>query len=322
MIARPFEPRPGEHRVVVALGGNGLQPPGERGDIQEQFAHTRESLAPIVALAAEGWRIAIVHGNGPQIGDELLRNERARAELPPLPLGVLVASTAGWIGHMIQQSLRNALRKANVDREVVTVVTQTVVEHDGEGRPEKPIGRVLDETTARRLARELNWDVAPADGGWRRTVRSPRPIAIVEARAVRTLIDGGTIVIAAGGGGTPVREDEDDGLVREDAVIDKDRAAAVLGTAIGAELLLVLTNVDGVFRDHGTPSERLIDRLTVAEAEALIRSGELGAGSMRPKVEAAVDFIRSGGRRAHIARLDQGLAAVKRLAGTTIEMES
>ncbi|HWV57540.1 MAG TPA: carbamate kinase [Longimicrobiales bacterium] len=305
---------------MIALGGNALQPPGERGEIQEQFAHMRESLAPIVALAASGWRIAIVHGNGPQIGDELLRNERAAVDIPPLPLGVLVASTAGWIGFMIQQTLRNALRLAGIDREVVTVVTQAVVRPDEDAHPEKPVGRVMDEATARRLAQRFGWNVAPVDGGWRRRVLSPRPVAIVEAEAVRTLVDAGVIVIAAGGGGTPVREGAHGTLEPEDAVIDKDRAAAVLGRAIGAELLLILTNVDGVYREYGTPNQRLIERLTLAEAEELIGSGELGGGSMQPKVEAAVDFIRSGGRRAHIARLDQGLEAVTRRAGTTIEM--
>ena len=163
--------------IVVALGGNALQPEGEQGDIPQQFAHTRESMAAIVALARDGWRIVVVHGNGPQIGDELLRNERARDERPPLPLGVLVAATGGWIGYMIQQSLQNALGAAGIDRTVVTVITQVIVDPDDPAsrEPRKPIGRVLKEAQARAVKVELAWDVVPVETGWRRVVASPEP---------------------------------------------------------------------------------------------------------------------------------------------------
>jgi carbamate kinase len=308
--------------IVVALGGNALLPPGEQGNIAQQFAHTRESLAPIVALAAEGWRIAVAHGNGPQIGDELLRNERAMEELPPLPLGVLVAGTAGWIGYMIQQSLQNALRRVGVRRDVVTVITQVVVDPADVSawKPVKPIGRVMEEAVARRLESELGWTVGRTPTGWRRLVASPHPRGIVEADEIRRVWDGGAIVIAAGGGGTPVREDPVLGLEGVDAVIDKDRAAAVLARTVGADVLLILTNVDGVYRGYNAPESELLRRLTADEAERLLGTGELGEGSMQPKVEAAVAFVRGGGRRAHIARLDQGLAAVEGLAGTCIEL--
>lgn len=311
---------PTDARIVVALGGNALQPPGERGDIHQQFAHTRESLGAIVALAAAGWRIAIVHGNGPQIGDELLRNELARGRRPPLPLGVLVAATAGWIGYMIQQSLQNALARRGIERRVVTLVTQVLVDPDDPQtlRPRKPIGRTMDETTATTLATELNWQIARTGDTWRRLVPSPVPLAIVEADEVRNLYDAGTIVIAAGGGGTPVYSEADIGLEGVDAVIDKDRAAAVLARALDAAVLVILTNVDGVYRDWGTPAQTLIGRLDVEDAERLLASGTLPAGSMGPKVEAAVAFVRDGGERAIIARLDRGLAAVEGTEGTTI----
>ena len=284
--------------VVVALGGNALLPAGERGDIQQQFAHTRESLAPIVAMAAAGWRIAVVHGNGPQIGDDLHRNEMARTEVPPLPLGVLVAGTAGWIGYMIQQSLQNALEQAQVARDVVTVITQVLVDPDDPAsrEPVKPIGR----------------------DSYRRLVPSPVPIDIVEREQIRRLIEGGTIVIAAGGGGTPVYRHARLKLEGIDAVIDKDRAAAVLARAIDAEVLLILTNVDGVFRDWGTPRQQQLRHLTVADAQQLLQTDVLGKGSMAPKVEAAVSFVQAGGTQAMIARLDQGLAALDGQAGTTI----
>jgi carbamate kinase len=281
--------------VVVALGGNALQPADERGEIHQQFAHTRESLVPIVAMAKLGWNIAIVHGNGPQIGDELYRNEMARAQLPPLPLGVLVASTAGWIGYMIQQSLQNALEKQSVARDVVTLITQVLVDRAdaAEREPTKPIGRAE----------------------FKRLVSSPVPLAIVEAKQIVRLVENGTIVIAAGGGGMPVYRDPVLRLEGVDAVVDKDRVAAVLAQEINADVLLILTNVDGIYRDFGKPKQELLSRLTLKEAKQL---KDLGEGSMGPKVEAAISFLERGGKKAHIARLDQGLEALNEEAGTTI----
>ena len=323
MIAAPMtggEERFETRTIVVALGGKALLPAGERGDIHQQFAHTRESLEPIVALASAGWRIALVHGNGPQVGDELYRNEMARSALPPLPLGVLVAGTAGWIGYMIQQSLQNALERAGVRRRVVTLITQVLVDPDDPAthEPVKPIGRVLDAVTASTLARELGWTVAPAEGGWRRLVPSPRPRAIVERDLIRRLVDHGTIVIAAGGGGTPVYHDPRLRLEGVDAVVDKDRAGEVLAREIAADAFLILTNVEGVYRAYGTPQAELLRHLDVDEAERLLAAGEFGRGSMAPKVEAAVAFVRGGGQMALIGRLDQGLETVNREAGTAI----
>ena len=306
--------------IVVALGGNALSGPGEEGDIYSQFAHTRKSLEPIVELAREGWRIAVVHGNGPQIGDELRRHELAHHERPMFPLGVLVASTAGWIGYMIQQSLQNALRRAGVRRHTVTMITQALVAPPPVGMdPIKPIGRSLDEDEALRLREELGWTVAERDGRWRRLAPSPVPIGIVERDEIRRLVDDGVIVIAAGGGGTPAYRRPDGTFEGVDAVVDKDRAAQVLADGIGASVLLIVTNVDGVYSGYGTAEERLLSRLGTREARALLDAGQLGSGSMAPKVEAAVAFVRGGaGRRAHIAALDRGLDAVNGRAGTVI----
>ncbi|HEX6041249.1 carbamate kinase [Longimicrobium sp.] len=306
--------------IVIALGGNALAQPGEEGTITQQFKHTRESLGAVVELAREGWHIAIVHGNGPQVGNELIRNEQSRHLVPPLPLGVLVASTEGWIGYMIQQSLQNALRRGGVERQVVTMVTQVIVDpQDPElQRPTKPIGRTMDEQTARSLAAELGGEVAQTKGGWRRVVPSPRPTAIVEREMIRSLVGQGHLVIAAGGGGCPVYVHERWGLEGIDAVVDKDRAAAILGRDIGADVLVILTDVDRVYLDYGQPTQRALERLTVAEADALLAGSELGSGSMAPKVEAAADFVRRGGTRAIIARLDQGREAVAGRAGTEI----
>ena len=305
--------------LVAALGGNALQPQGESGEIAEQFRHTRESLGVIVELARGGWRVVIVHGNGPQIGDELLRNELARELRPPLPLGVLVAATAGWIGYMIQQSLQNALAAAGIDREVVTVVTQVLVDPDDSAMqtPSKPIGRVLEAGAAQALARRHGWSIREVEGGWRRVVSSPAPREIVETPAIRHLLDTGAIVIAAGGGGTPVSRDRTGALEGVDAVIDKDRAAAVLARDLRADVLLILTNVDAVYLDWGTPQQRPLHELPLHEAERLLAEGVFPAGSMMPKVEAAVEFARRGGR-AIIAGLDRGLAAVEGWEGTHI----
>lgn len=310
--------------IVVALGGNAVAPAHERPTIANQFRHTRESLAPIVDLARAGWNIALVHGNGPQVGDELARNELGAGAVEPLPLGVLVAATAGWMGYMIQQSLQNALARSGVDRTVVTLITQTLSEADDPElrTPTKPIGHALDPSRLERLRAAGVPLIEAKPGKWRRLAPSPRPVAIVERSMVQTLVRDGYIVIACGGGGPPVYRDAKLGLEGIDAVADKDRVAAILGKDIGAQVLLILTDVDAVYAGWGTPAQQPIRRLTLAEAGRLLQGGGLGTGSMRPKVEAAADFIRSGGERAVIAELAQGLAALRGEAGTTITKET
>jgi carbamate kinase len=314
----------GAETIVVALGGNAVAPAGEPATISTQFRHTRESLASIVELARAGWRIAIVHGNGPQVGDALARNEIAAGEVEPLPLGVLVAATGGWMGYMIQQSLQNALARAGVPRQVVTVISQTRCAADDPElrRPTKPIGHFLDAERARRLAARGVPVVEEKPGKWRRLAPSPRPLAIVERDTIRNLLLAGHIVIACGGGGPPVYPDAVLGLEGIDAVVDKDRVAAILATEIAADVLLILTSVDAVYRGFGTRAQEALRRLDDAAAARLLAGSELGAGSMRPKVEAALDFVRAGGRRAVIAELAQGLAALRGEAGTTLEPRS
>jgi carbamate kinase len=311
-------PMPGT--IVVALGGNAVAPPAERPTIANQFRHTRESLAPIVEMARRGWKIAIVHGNGPQVGDELLRNEIGRDKLEPLPLGVLVAATAGWMGYMIQQSLGNALRRAGVARGVVTVVTQTLCDaNDPRSKePVKPIGHALDIAQRKSLRRRGVPVARDGAGRWRRVTPSPRPIAIVESNVLRKLVDTGEIVVTCGGGGPPVYDDPKLLLEGVDAVVDKDRVAAILGRELGADVLLILTDVDAVYRGWRTPAAQPIRRLTLAEAESLLAEAETGEGSMRPKLGAAVEFVQAGGGRAVIAELGSGLEALEGLTGTTV----
>lgn len=310
--------------AVLALGGNALARAGEPATIANQFRHARESIAPIVELARDGWQIAIVHGNGPQVGDELARNELAQGTIEPLPLGVLVAGTAGWIGYMLQQSLQNALARAGLNREVATIVTQTLVDPADPAltEPSKPIGHALTDLRAESLRAAGVAVKRDGAGQWRRVARSPRPLAIVEAPLVLRLVREGVVVIAAGGGGPPVYRDAVLGLEGVDGVVDKDLVAAMLARQLEAEVLMILTDVDAVYAGWGTEAQRPLRRLALAEADALLASAALPAGSMRPKVEAAAGFVRGGGARAVIARLSDGPAALRGETGTTIARDT
>jgi carbamate kinase len=315
-------PRPHRHRrtAVIALGGNALAPAGENSTIYDQFRHTRESLGPIVDLALEGWSVCVVHGNGPQVGDELVRNEAARDEANPLPLGVLVAATAGWIGYMIQQSFENALRRANSNRRVATIITQVEIDPADPAlrHPSKFIGRALTPERARELQAEGHLVKPDGHGNLRRVVGSPAPIRVRELAVIQTLVRKGFLVIAAGGGGAPVYEHPTLGWEGVDAVVDKDLVAAVLARDLGAELLLILTDVDAVYADWGTPRQRPLRRLTTDEAVAMDTARAFGEGSMAPKIRASVDFVRRTKGRAIITSLENGKQAVSGKAGTTI----
>ena len=306
--------------AVIAVGGNALSPPGEHSTIADQFRHTRESLGPIVDLVLDGWRVVVVHGNGPQVGDELVRNEKARSEVSPLPLGVLVAGTAGWIGYMLQQSLENALRKAGHPRDVVTVLTQVEVAADDPALkdPKKFIGHGLSVVRARELKAQGHSVKKDGKGHFRRVVGSPRPLAIHELATIRTLLERDTVVIACGGGGVPIYRDPLLGLEGIDAVVDKDLAAAVLARELGAGLFLILTDVDAVYTGWGTEQQRAISSMTVSEADRLASEGAFGEGSMAPKVAAAADYVRRTQGRAIITELSKGRAAVQGVGGTEI----
>jgi carbamate kinase len=306
--------------AVLALGGNALARTGERATITNQFRHARESVAPIVQLAKEGWGIAIVHGNGPQVGDELVRNEVARKLVEPLPLGVLVANTAGWIGYMLQQSLQNALRFGQVRRDVVTLITQTLVDPYDPAltRPTKPIGHALPDDVAAQLGETGIAIGRDGAGHWRRLAASPLPTGVVELELIRRLIEQEVIVVAAGGGGPPVYDHPLLGYEGLEAVVDKDRVAAILARQLDAEVLMILTDVDAVYADWGTPAARPLRRITLEQVDQMVAAGGVNEGGMKPKVEAAADFVRAGGNRAIVARLNDGPAALRGEAGTTI----
>jgi carbamate kinase len=298
--------------TIVALGGNALTRRGERGTAAEQLANLRTVASSLAPLLAEP-RLVLTHGNGPQVGNELLRQERAADEAPPLPLWLAVAQTQAEIGALIEAELRPV-----VERPVACLLTHVRVaaEDPAFDRPTKPIGPFYAEERARTLERERGWTVVHEDGrGWRRVVASPEPLEIVELETVRALVEGGTIVVAAGGGGIPVVR-RGDRLKGVDAVIDKDRASAVLASALGAARLVILTDVPAIYRDFRSSSEHELRELSVDEAEALLP--ELAEGSMRPKVEAAARFVRSGGSEALVTSFELLEEALAGEAGTSI----
>jgi carbamate kinase len=275
--------------TVIALGGNALTRAGERGTAAQQRANLREACTAIEPLL-DDTRVVVTHGNGPQVGNELLRQERAAAEVPPLPLYLAVAQTQAEIGALIEAELQPVAR-----RPVVCVLTHVRVDHDDPAfeQPTKPVGPFYDEARARELERERGWAIASDAGrGFRRLVPSPHPREVVEVEAIRALLDAGTCTVACGGGGIPVTRREGR-LHGVDAVVDKDRASALLAAELAADRLVILTGVDAVFRDFGTPAQEELREVATREALELIP--ELAEGSMRPKLEAALQFVRATG---------------------------
>ncbi|MGZ4256275.1 MAG: carbamate kinase [Gaiellaceae bacterium] len=298
--------------AVVALGGNALMRPGERGTAAEQRANLRRACDALRPLLTER-ELVITHGNGPQVGNELLRQERAADEAPPLPLYLAVAQTQAEIGALIESEL-----EAVAGRPVACLLTHVLVAEDDPAfeKPTKPVGPFYDEAKGRELEQERGWNVVfDAGRGWRRVVPSPQPLEVVELGAIRALLAAGTIVVACGGGGIPAMR-RGAHLAGLDAVIDKDRASSLLARDLGADRLVILTEVDAVFRDFGTDKQKELRELTVDEAEAL--GPELEAGSMRPKIEACVEFVQATGHAALITSPAALGEAIEGRAGTVI----
>lgn len=307
-------------KAVIALGGNAIAATGKE-DIHQQFANTRKSLAGIVELIQEGFNLAISHGNGPQVGNALLRVERTVEDIPALPLGVIVADTEGGMGYMIEQSLQNRLRSIGAKREVVTIVTQVVVDPDDPSikNPTKFIGPFYTREQAENLIINFDWTIKEDSGrGFRRVVPSPAPLRIVNRRIIQQLVDQGVIVIAAGGGGIPVYVEIDGSYEGIDAVIDKDRASAVLARDINAQTFLLLTNIDYVYINYNTPLQEKLEEITVSKASKYLAEGQFPAGSMGPKIEAAISFLEYGGKEVIITSMDKAKQAILGKAGTKI----
>jgi carbamate kinase len=308
-------------RVVLALGGNALLRRGADDTFDEMYRSARAAAERIADIAAEGWEVVVTHGNGPQVGRILLQQEAASGLVHPMPLDVCGAESQGQIGYLLQVTIGDVFFERGMERPVATVLTLARVRPDDPAfeRPTKPVGPFYDEAEAGRLSEERGYTMAPdAHGGWRRVVPSPRPYSIVETPVVRRLVADGVIVIAAGGGGVPVIEDGPR-LVGVEGVVDKDLAAAILAHEVEATTLLILTDVRAVQRGFGTDRAEELRRLSVGRARELLLAGEFPAGSMGPKVEAALDFCSNGGRRAIIGDLGDAPAALRGAAGTVIE---
>jgi carbamate kinase len=303
--------------TVVALGGNALLRKGDAGTVLDQLHRADEATRPIAQLAAQGVPLVITHGNGPVVGNIFLRHERCASDIPPMPLDVCGAESQGNIGYLISLALDNALRHAGVQASVSTVLTRVVVQPDDAAfmHPTKPIGGFFTEEEARRSPYPLAPD---ADRGFRRVVASPRPQHIVELAAIRALLSVGVIPVAVGGGGVPVVRRPDGSLVGVEAVIDKDLAGSLLARELAAETLIILTDIDCVYLDFLSSSRRPLRHVGAREAEQHLAAGEFLPGSMAPKIEASIQFLRGGGQRVIISLPEQLDAALHGAAGTTI----
>lgn len=288
--------------AVVAVGGNALIKDPKRQSVPDQYAAANETMAYVADMINEGWDVVVTHGNGPQVGFILRRSELSLHELHPVPLDYCGADTQGAIGYMFQQSLHNAFKERGMHKNAVTVVTQCLVDRSDPAfaNPTKPIGSFLDEATAKQRMAEGKHFVEDAGRGWREVVASPLPQRIVEAPAIKELIESDFTVIGVGGGGIPVIENEQGDLEGVAAVIDKDFASSLLALEIDAELLLISTAVEKVAINFNKPDQKDLDRLTVAEAEQYIEEGHFAKGSMLPKIQAAIRFLKAGGKQALI----------------------
>jgi carbamate kinase len=286
--------------AVVAVGGNSLITDPKRKTIDDQYDAAQASMHHIADMIEDGWKVVISHGNGPQVGFILRRSELAIHELHPVWMDYAVADTQGAIGYMFQKALRNEFKRRGLAKQAVTVVTQVLVDADDPAfaSPTKPIGSFMDEETALERAREYGWTVVEDAGrGWRRVVPSPAPVSIIESDAISTLVNAGYTVIAGGGGGIPVFEKPDGDLRGEEAVIDKDRASALLAFSLNADLYFIATAVEKVALNFKKPNEQWLDQMTVAEAEKYIEEGHFHKGSMEPKVQALANFVKHSGKK-------------------------
>jgi len=307
--------------AVVAIGGNSLIKDKEHRTLPDQYNAAHETCMHIASMIEQGWKVAIGHGNGPQVGFIMRRTELALHELHDVPLDICVADTQGAIGFMLQQNLYNEFRRRNIDKQSVTLVTQVVVDKNDPAfqNPSKPIGSFMDEDTARQRADTEGWDVVEDAGrGWRRVVPSPLPIEVTERDAVKKLLDEGFVVITVGGGGIPVVKDEKENLSGVAAVIDKDFASSLLAQSLDADLFLISTAVEKVYLNFGEPDQIAIDKMTVAEAKRYQEEGHFAPGSMAPKIQAIIWFLEAGGKEALITNPENIERALAGETGTRI----
>lgn len=307
-------------KLLVALGGNAILKAGEKGTAGEQLMRVHETCTYFLELIKAGHHLAITHGNGPQVGAILLQNEIAKDKLPVMPLDICGAQSQGLIGYMLSSQLYSRLKMANVHKEVICMITQTLVDSNDQAfaAPSKPIGPFYTEEEKDRLIAEKKWQMVLQSGkGWRRVVPSPEPVDIIEGNSISELFEQDKLVIACGGGGIPVVKAEDGSLKGVEAVIDKDHTAAVLAEKIKADILLILTDVEAAALNYGRPTQKNLSRLTIDEAENYLKKGEFGKGSMGPKIESAIRFVKKGGK-AIITSLEKAKNALEGKSGTLI----
>ncbi|MHA2431379.1 MAG: carbamate kinase [Promethearchaeota archaeon] len=306
-------------QAVVALGGNAFIKKGQKGNIHEQFANTREMCKIIVHMIKNGWTPILTHGNGPQVGSILLQNNKTRKILPPMPLGICVAETEGFMGYMIQQSLQNELEKENIRKSIITIITQVLVDIDNPSmkHPIKPIGPYYSEEESKQLI-EDGYQITKQPQGYRIVVPSPDPISIIEIDVIKKLIEDDVIVIAGGGGGMPVIQRTEWGLDGIEAVVDKDLVSERIAEAINADLLLILTNVEYVYLYYNTEKQQKIIDCNLDEIKMYYQEGHFPAGSMSPKILAAIRFLEQGGKKVIITDVIHGWDAIQGKTGTHI----
>ncbi|HEX2120653.1 MAG TPA: carbamate kinase [Thermoanaerobaculia bacterium] len=307
--------------AVVAFGGNALLRPEDRGTQEEQIARAKQAARWLAEIVRYGYKLIVVHGNGPQVGNILVQAEEAFTKIPPQTLDVCVAQTEGSIGFMLQQAIRNRLESIGIGGEVATILTEVEVDANDTAfkRPTKPIGPFFTRYRAEALERDLGWTMREDAGrGWRHVVPSPRPLRILNLKTVARMLDSASVVIAAGGGGIPVVKGRDGRWRGIEAVIDKDFASALLASNLSADVFIILTGVPKVALDFGKPTQRFVDRLTVADAEKHLADGQFPPGSMGPKIESAVQFVRATGKQVLITDVDVLREALEGKDGTLI----
>lgn len=308
-------------RMVIAFGGNALVQKGQEGTQWEQIENAQATARMLMPLLRDGHGLALVHGNGPQVGTILIQVEEAVTKVPPQSLDVCVAQSEGSIGYMLELALLNALRRERLRRQVVTLVTEVIVDQEDPGfrRPTKPIGPFYPRFRADYLMHKQGWNmIEDAGRGWRKVVPSPRPLEVLQMPALKEAVEAGHVVIAAGGGGIPVYRTEDGDLKGVEAVIDKDYTAALVAAGLGADLLVGLTGVDQVSLNYGQKDERKLRRMTVSEARGHLEAGQFPEGSMGPKVRAGIEFVEAGRGEVVITSPAKLAAAVRGRAGTRI----
>ncbi|MDQ7778645.1 MAG: carbamate kinase [Planctomycetota bacterium] len=307
--------------LLVALGGNALLKRGQQGTISEQEHTAAETCGHLMCLVRQGFNLVITHGNGPQVGNILLKNEAAANMLPVMPLDVCVADSQGSIGYIIQQAMLNHLRAAGIRRYVVTMITQVVVDKNDPAfkKPTKPVGPFFDQRRATELMLEKKWAmIEDSDRGFRRVVPSPKPLKVIQRYMIRDLAQAGHIVIAVGGGGIPIWKKENSEYEGIEAVVDKDAASAVLAREMETDHFIILTEVPCVFLNYGKPDQTPVRQMTLTEARKYSEEKQFGVGSMAPKIEAAIDFVAASSREALITSAESLASAMENKEGTRI----